>query len=165
MTMRCKNGQPHTHETVAEARVCWTPVATSTTGHLVQDGPEPWAVRYELDSTDRGMSGDDYETMLASQSVAKPAPATEGMYRLDGHIYRVQFSEAGHLYARRLNLVSHKFEMARGVVAKLDQSHRLTLAEAKEFGRLTGVCVRCGRDLFVPESVAAGIGPKCATLI
>jgi hypothetical protein len=133
MTMRCKNGQPHTHETVAEARTCWTPLATSAP--------------------------------VDTRTMAKPAPATEGMYRMDGHIYRVQFGEAGHLYARRLNLVSRKFEVARGVVAILNQGHRLTLDEAKEFGRLTGVCVRCGRDLFVPESVAAGIGPKCATLI
>jgi hypothetical protein len=38
----------------------------------------------------------------------------------------------------------------------------MTLAEAKEYGRMTGSCCRCGRRLDVPESVEAGIGPVCA---
>lgn len=38
----------------------------------------------------------------------------------------------------------------------------LPLEEAKAWGRLTSTCVVCGRALDVPESVDAGIGPKCA---
>jgi hypothetical protein len=30
MTMRCRNGEPHTHETTAEARACWKPAAVTT---------------------------------------------------------------------------------------------------------------------------------------
>ena len=41
-------------------------------------------------------------------------------------------------------------------------ARRMTLEEAKEWGRATGSCVKCGRRLDVPESVDAGIGPKCA---
>lgn len=37
------------------------------------------------------------------------------------------------------------------------------LAAQKAYGHLTGVCGRCGRLLEDPESVAAGIGPICAT--
>lgn len=44
----------------------------------------------------------------------------------------------------------------------LRESRRMTLDEAKEYGRMTGSCCRCGRRLDVPESVEAGIGPVCA---
>lgn len=46
--------------------------------------------------------------------------------------------------------------------AWLRNARRMTLAEAKEYGRMTGSCCRCGRRLDVPESVEAGIGPVCA---
>ena len=34
---------------------------------------------------------------------------------------------------------------------------------AREYGRKTGICCCCGRELTDPESMAAGIGPVCAT--
>lgn len=39
---------------------------------------------------------------------------------------------------------------------------KMSLEEAKKWGRMTGSCVACGRRLDVPESVEAGIGPVCA---
>lgn len=41
-------------------------------------------------------------------------------------------------------------------------ARRMSLEEAKGWGRATGTCVKCGRRLDVPESVDAGIGPVCA---
>lgn len=42
------------------------------------------------------------------------------------------------------------------------KGHVLTLEEAKEYGKITGVCCRCGKVLTDPKSVEAGIGPICA---
>lgn len=41
--------------------------------------------------------------------------------------------------------------------------HRMTLDEAKEYGKVTGTCCNCGRLLTNEESIANGIGPICAT--
>lgn len=43
-----------------------------------------------------------------------------------------------------------------------DAFERMTLAQAKEWGRATNTCVKCGARLDDPESVDAGIGPVCA---
>lgn len=40
---------------------------------------------------------------------------------------------------------------------------KMTLDEAKQFGRDTGTCCQCGIELTDPESIAAGIGPICAS--
>lgn len=42
-------------------------------------------------------------------------------------------------------------------------ARRMTLEEAKAFGRLYGVCVRCGATLTDEESIANGIGPVCGS--
>lgn len=39
---------------------------------------------------------------------------------------------------------------------------KLTLDEAKSFGKIYGFCIRCGRTLTDENSKAAGIGPICA---
>jgi hypothetical protein len=39
---------------------------------------------------------------------------------------------------------------------------KMTVEEAKQFGRTSHSCCRCARRLDVPESVDAGIGPVCA---
>lgn len=38
----------------------------------------------------------------------------------------------------------------------------MPLEKAKEFGKIYGFCVRCGRTLTDDESIAAGIGPICS---
>jgi len=45
----------------------------------------------------------------------------------------------------------------------LRKARKMTLAEAEEFGRMSGSCCACGRRLDVPESVERGIGPVCAS--
>lgn len=94
-------------------------------------------------------------------------PATEGMYRLDGVIYKVQIAVhgSGKPYAKRLVQDGERwsFEYAPGAMRKLGSRHLLTLEEAKEFGALYGTCCVCGRTLTNETSIEAGIGPICAS--
>jgi hypothetical protein len=58
-----------------------------------------------------------------------------------------------------------KFEMFHGGMQRLrtsDNVRKMTLEEAVQFGKLYGVCCRCGRTLTDENSIAAGIGPICA---
>ena len=114
----------------------------------------------------------------------------DGMYRMDGTIFKVQHAVhgSGHQYAKKL--VGHryceghestdgnitycngdcrpavetewKFEMAPGMIRRLRPEHKMSLADAKKFGALYGTCCVCGRTLTDEVSIEAGIGPVCA---
>jgi hypothetical protein len=98
-------------------------------------------------------------------------PVTEaGMYKKDGVIYKVQLAVhgSGNLYAKKLvpgNAYGDKasFTYVPGAISKLTADDKLSLEEAKEFGALYGSCCVCGRTLTDENSIAAGIGPVCAT--
>jgi hypothetical protein len=111
---------------------------------------------------------------LATQAPAAAArtagdPATAGMYRKDGEVYKVvpAVHGSGQLYAKRLDRSGHppKYVIAPGMVRKLTQADRMPLAEAEAFGKITGICVRCAATLTDEVSVARGIGPVCATKV
>lgn len=98
---------------------------------------------------------------------------TEGMWKIGEQIYKVQraIHGSGHLYAKVL--VKHgagdrledgwSFERAYGAMKDLrEKGEPLTLEEAKAFGKLYGVCCRCGITLTDEESIDAGMGPICA---
>ena len=99
---------------------------------------------------------------------------TEGMYRKDGVIYKVQRAVhgSGNLYAKRLvaldvprvlktKTVTHEFEYERGAIGKLTAEDKMSLEEAKQWGALYGTCCVCGAQLTKESSIAAGIGPIC----
>lgn len=94
------------------------------------------------------------------------AVETPGMYRKDGIIYKVQQSQqTGKFYVKRLldgGGFDYNWERDRGVVRSLRAAEMMTLAEAKEYGALYGICCVCGRLLSDENSIAAGIGPICA---
>lgn len=102
----------------------------------------------------------------------------DGMYRMDGAIFKVQVAVhgSGGLYAKRLVMgdpdwdvadgkATAKFEYAPGAVTRLRPEHRMSLEEAKEFGKLYGVCCVCGRTLTDEQSIADGIGPVCGSRV
>lgn len=94
-----------------------------------------------------------------------PEPLSPGFYQTDSdHIYKVVNSQKGHLYAMLMvgTQSGHTWEYAPGVVKNLQPIHRMTLEDAKQFGRVSGNCMVCGRELTNPESIEAGIGPVCA---
>ncbi len=54
-------------------------------------------------------------------------------------------------------------DMTAPVVAALQELEDDPAAALAEFGRCTGTCGVCGRDLTDPASVERGIGPECAS--
>lgn len=85
----------------------------------------------------------------------------EGMYRCDDVIYKVYRTRENHLAVKEL--VEGVFEYrGRKPLHFLRDEHRMTLDEAKEYGRITGTCCQCGRKLTDETSIAEGIGPVCA---
>lgn len=94
----------------------------------------------------------------------------DGMYRLGGTIYKVQWNQTKTaLYAKELKVSGEGhdaevwFDYAPGAIRKLSPSNKMSLEEAKEFGALYGTCCVCGRTLTNEDSIEAGIGPICAS--
>ena len=104
----------------------------------------------------------------AAAPTSSPAGVSEdGMYRSpDGTIWKVQVAHhgTGNLYAKRLVVEDGhgEFVYAAGAVRTLHPEWKLTLDEAKSFGKLYGVCCCCARVLTDEHSIAEGIGPVCA---
>lgn len=128
-----------THASVREVRLCYV-------GSVVSKALNAYAA-----------------TLPEEAPEEKVTPATEGMYKLGSRIFKVQraIHGSGHLYAKELTIDG--FIYAGGMMRHLDSSHRMTLAEAKEYGALYGTCCVCGIALTNEKSIAAGIGPVCAT--
>jgi hypothetical protein len=93
---------------------------------------------------------------------------TPGVYRAtDGTLYRVYPARAdrSRLLAKIVIRTAYgvEFEYAGAASRFVNASQRLSREEAAAFGRETGWCVVCGTELTDPDSIAAGIGPVCAT--
>ncbi len=92
---------------------------------------------------------------------------TEGIYKVGETIYKVQPSRGGNLYAKELILTEEgkaaDWEyVGRRPFRTFSAETRLTLEEAKEFGKTHGICCACGALLTAEDSMEAGIGPVCA---
>ncbi|AKJ72637.1 hypothetical protein PP301_gp085 [Gordonia phage GMA2] len=88
----------------------------------------------------------------------------DGFYVEDETIIKIITSpNSGRQYGKQL--VSASWCYAPGLVKKVQQGLAipLTLDKAKELGQLYGRCVMCGATLTDESSIAAGIGPICAT--
>lgn len=88
----------------------------------------------------------------------------EGIHEVDGSIIKVVVAVhgSGHLYAKRFDPETKKFVKASGVLSRISEDTLVSLEKAQDFGKLYGVCIRCGRTLTDEDSIAAGIGPICA---
>lgn len=108
------------------------------------------------------------ETLLAApmRVVAGAKTVEPGYYLMDDTAYVVvKAKTSDNLYAKRLVLGTGKatWVYAKGAMALLaTKGTAMTLEDAKAFGHLNGVCVRCGAALTDPDSVTAGVGPICA---
>jgi hypothetical protein len=87
----------------------------------------------------------------------------EGFHTANDRIYKVQRSGNGNLYAKMLDVETGRFEyVGRTPFALLSVETVLTIEKAKAFGKLYGVCCRCGATLTDETSIENGIGPICA---
>jgi hypothetical protein len=78
--------------------------------------------------------------------------------RYDGVVGKIEDGKVS-LFAARLRTAGID---AADIVALLDDIEQNPLAAAMKFGKLSGRCCSCGRDLTDPESIERGIGPVCA---
>lgn len=120
------------------------------------------------------------ETITKLLSMAKINEITEGMYKTpDGGIYRVVVAihGSGRLYATKLEVTRDvvrdasgkilvaaevKFFREKGAIFRLRGDWKMSREDAKKFGELYGVCVRCATELTKPESIERGMGDTCA---
>jgi hypothetical protein len=96
-------------------------------------------------------------------SAKAPVVVAAGFYVVDDTAYKVQAAKStGNLYAMPLNPEWGRFEYESGAIRLVRESGvRMTLEQAAAYGRRTGRCCVCGRELTDTESIAAGIGPVC----
>ena len=91
---------------------------------------------------------------------------TAGYFAMEGTIYKVVPSRStGRNYAMSLAAPGMKkgtWRYEKGAMYRLTESMRLSLEQAKEYGRTHKFCVACGALLTDPKSVEQGIGPVCA---
>lgn len=96
--------------------------------------------------------------------VAEEAP--EGIHYFEGDVYKVQVAVhgSGRKYVKKLDRDGDGWAyLGRGELFRsLSADTLMTLEDAQEFGRLYGMCCRCGATLTDEDSIAAGIGPVCA---
>lgn len=103
-----------------------------------------------------------YSVKTPAAPAVRPAPATEGVYSLNGTIYKVKVALHG---SGRLYAVAYRdgsWELEPGMVRQLTQADRMTLEAAKAYGALYGRCVRCQRPLTDEASIARGMGLTCS---
>jgi len=112
------------------------------------------------------------DALFAAPKAARPAAAVleVGMYRkADGTMYRAYPAQESRsrILAKRLVADGDEwtFEYAGLASRFVTPAERMTLDEAKAWGAQFGTCCVCARLLTDPTSVAAGIGPICATRI
>lgn len=129
---------------------------------------------------------DRMKTQLAAAkrtlAAMKPAPAQvattderveleDGIYLLDGVVVKLRHAVHGNgrQYARGLDLDDRtsggkpRFsKYIAGAMPRLTPDHKMTMAQAREFGETYGMCVNCGATLTDETSIERAMGPICA---
>jgi hypothetical protein len=107
--------------------------------------------------------------VASETTAAKNNEDPEGLWiGRTGQIYKIQHAHngSGALYVKVWDKEAESFEYVgggRAVYNVTRECRRMTLDEAKSFGQLYGTCCMCGRTLTDEDSIAAGIGPICAS--
>lgn len=98
-----------------------------------------------------------------------PDVVIPGFYRDNNNeMWKVQFNKAQtHMYALK-QVAPKKYEFVSGAIKSITPDMfvslnpvSVTLDEAKAYGRKTGRCYMCSRELTRQESIDKGIGPIC----
>lgn len=104
-------------------------------------------------------------TQVAPRTYAPREELAAGIYQVGTKIYKVQRAVhgSGKMTCKLLIVDGGGWEY-QGLATRFIPAGvaPMTLEQAKEFGRLYGICCHCGATLTDEESIAAGIGPVCA---
>jgi hypothetical protein len=133
--------------------------------------------------TSKAATSELINTLLGMPKAAPKATAVvqtelaDGVYRHDDKFYKVyhtvhganvQVAKVLHVTATGTDedgkqLWKGTWEyVGKKPLYTLKPEHKLTKEEAKQFGLVYGMCVRCTRDLTREESIHVGYGPTCA---
>jgi hypothetical protein len=129
----------------------------------------------EVDALNFATASEMIDILLAAPKHPKAPKATasralpeEGIYLFEGSYYKIQIDvhNTGRKMCKKLHpseVEGEKgvFRKVSGMGGKLTAEHKLSLEQAKEFGKLYGQCVCCGAVLTKDESIEKGIGPVC----
>lgn len=122
-----------------------------------------WLDTHKLSKATASAKITEYKAMPSVRKAFNSTPELdEGMYKVGDDIFKVYFTQAGHIATKQLTEDGFEYT-GRKPLAVIKPEHRMTLDEAKEYGKVTGTCCNCGRLLTNEESIANGIGPICAT--
>lgn len=86
----------------------------------------------------------------------------EGMYRVGDDIFKVyRTRETNRLVTKTLTEDGFEYTGMKPL-SFITAEHRMTLDEAKAYGKVTNTCCVCSRKLTKESSILDGIGPVCA---
>ena len=99
----------------------------------------------------------------AQAAAPEASELDDAIYSIDGEVRKVYHTQSGQQVAKRWDgdLAEWEYIGKRGLRG-LTAEHKMTLAQAVEFGSIYGRCCNCGRQLTDERSIEAGIGPVCA---
>lgn len=96
------------------------------------------------------------------EEVNIPTNVEEGIWKnASGDLIEIYKTRKGFLVGKLIDQETGE-RTYLGKAGLNDLVHKLTLEEAQEWGRKTGICCVCSRQLTNPDSISAGIGPICA---
>lgn len=113
-------------------------------------------------------------SLVLAQGNREAMEKAQGVYQLDGQVYVVKMNKARtNIYCKHLidspdrmteagTTIPFEMEYAPGIVAKLAESDRMLLADARAIMTRYGRCLYCARSLKAAKSVARMVGPVCA---
>lgn len=123
-----------------------------------------WVHEHRMSKATASAKISEYMAMPTVRKAFSSTPELdEGMYRVGETIYKVYRTRDKNILVTK-TLGADGFDYTgRGPLEFITAEDRMTLDEAKEFGKVTGICCVCGAKLTNEESIEAGIGPICAS--
>jgi hypothetical protein len=123
---------------------------------------EKAAVSHEWLNTNRISKAFASEKLTELFAMPSVNELDEGMYRVNDEIFKVYRTRDKDILVTK-QLIEGIFEYrGKKPLSSITADHRMTLEEAKEYGRVTNTCCVCAAKLTAEDSIAAGIGPVCA---
>jgi hypothetical protein len=133
-------------------------------GHCHQHVPNVATVRAHF----MGLVGNVVENIkvveIAPAAPVKPGPVThDGLYVYEGEPVKVVWNQTKTRMYAKMRDETGRWDIARGLIYKLDASMEMTAEQATAFGQLYGRCVKCYKELTHEVSIYFGYGEKCAS--